>query len=87
MQNHSVNLTGHTRFPYYRPAARFQPGTFNPLFLPLISPKSLGFTAVILTYDRLETLFKVIRHLAGVPSLAKILVVWNNQLKAPPPGQ
>ncbi|XP_052239253.1 exostosin-2-like isoform X2 [Dreissena polymorpha] len=56
----------------------------NPLFLPLMPPVSQGFTAVILTYDRLETLFEVINQVAKVPSLAKILVVWNNQEKPPP---
>lgn len=56
----------------------------NPLFLPLLPPSSQGFTAVILTYDRLESLFDVIHQVAKVPSLAKILVVWNNQEKAPP---
>lgn len=56
----------------------------NPLFLPLLPPSSQGFTAVILTYDRLESLFEVIHQVAKVPSLAKILVVWNNQEKAPP---
>ncbi len=70
-----------------RVVSPLQKGVFSPLFLPIISPKNLGFTAVILTYDRLETLFKVINRLALVPSLSKILVVWNNQLKAPPPGQ
>ncbi|KAK3099014.1 hypothetical protein FSP39_025286 [Pinctada imbricata] len=57
----------------------------NPLFLPLIPPSSQGFTAVILTYDRLESLFKVILQVAHVPSLAKVVVVWNNQVKQPPP--
>lgn len=56
----------------------------NPLFLPLIPPSSQGFTAVILTYDRLTTLFEVIHQVAKVPSLTKILVIWNNQEKAPP---
>ncbi|XP_052810735.1 exostosin-2-like [Mya arenaria] len=56
----------------------------NPLFLPLMPPSSQGFTAVILTYDRLESLFEVILQVAKVPSLAKILVVWNNQEKPPP---
>uniref|UniRef100_A0A182MRP2 Exostosin-2 n=1 Tax=Anopheles culicifacies TaxID=139723 RepID=A0A182MRP2_9DIPT len=58
--------------------------TQNPLFLPLIAPKSQGFTAVILTYDRLESLYILIQKLATVPSLQKMLVVWNNQRKAPP---
>ncbi|KAK4313111.1 hypothetical protein Pmani_015536 [Petrolisthes manimaculis] len=56
----------------------------NPLFLPLTAPASEGFTAVILTYDRLESLFQVIQTMVQVPSLAKVLVVWNNQKKAPP---
>ncbi|XP_067627154.1 exostosin-2 [Eurosta solidaginis] len=58
--------------------------TFNPLFLPIISPKSQGFTAVILTYDRVESLFTLIQKLAMVPSLQSILVIWNNQNKMPP---
>ncbi|XP_053678968.1 exostosin-2 [Anopheles nili] len=58
--------------------------TQNPLFLPLIAPKAQGFTAVILTYDRLESLYILIQKLATVPSLQKILVVWNNQRKSPP---
>ena len=55
-----------------------------PLFLPLIRGKQQGFTAVILSYDRLESLFKVINNIAKAPSLAKVLVVWNNQDKPPP---
>ncbi|XP_058444548.1 exostosin-2 [Malaya genurostris] len=58
--------------------------TQNPLFLPLLAPKSQGFTAVILTYDRIESLFILIQKLATVPSLQKILVIWNNQKKSPP---
>lgn len=57
-----------------------------PLFLPTIAPKSQGFTAVILTYDRLESLFQVILKVVQAPSLAKILVLWNNQIKTPPPA-
>ncbi|RZC43062.1 exostosin-2, partial [Asbolus verrucosus] len=57
----------------------------NPLFLPLTAPKSHGFTAVILTYDRVESLFTLIDRLSRVPSLMKVLVVWNNQKKNPPP--
>ena len=58
-----------------------------PLFLPLAPSKQHGFTVVILTYDRLESLFKIIEQVSRAPSLAKILVVWNNQQKSPPPGQ
>ncbi|OCT83685.1 exostosin glycosyltransferase 2 L homeolog isoform X1 [Xenopus laevis] len=56
----------------------------NPLFLPIIPPQSQGFTAVVLTYDRVESLFRVITEISKVPSLSKLLVVWNNQNKNPP---
>lgn len=56
----------------------------NPLFLPLMASKSQGFTAVILTYDRVDSLFTLIQKLSLVPSLQKILVIWNNQKKQPP---
>uniref|UniRef100_A0AAY5KLH6 Exostosin glycosyltransferase 2 n=1 Tax=Esox lucius TaxID=8010 RepID=A0AAY5KLH6_ESOLU len=59
----------------------------SPLFLPLIPPRSPGFTAVVLTYDRIESLFRVITEISKVPSLAKLLVVWNNQNKSPPEGE
>ncbi|CAK1555269.1 unnamed protein product [Leptosia nina] len=61
-------------------------GPVNPLFLPVTAPKAPGFTAVILTYDRVESLFTLIRKLVRTPSLAKILVVWNNQKLQPPPA-
>ncbi|XP_063622019.1 exostosin-2 [Cydia splendana] len=61
-------------------------GPVNPLFLPVTAPKGPGFTAVILTYDRVDSLFTLVRKLVRTPSLAKILVVWNNQRKAPPPS-
>jgi len=54
--------------------------------LPLIPAKSTGFTAVVLTYDRLDSLYKIIQQVALAPSLAKVLVIWNNQLKSPPAG-
>ncbi|KAL5286105.1 EXT2 family protein [Megaselia abdita] len=60
------------------------PSAQNPLFLPMIAPKSQGFTAVILTYDRIESLFTLIQKVSVVPSLQKILVIWNNQKKSPP---
>jgi glucuronyl/N-acetylglucosaminyl transferase EXT2 len=44
-----------------------------------------GFTAVILTYNRPESLFILLQRLAEVPSLAAVLVVWNNPDAAPPP--
>ncbi|XP_076297502.1 exostosin glycosyltransferase sotv isoform X2 [Lasioglossum baleicum] len=56
----------------------------SPLSLPVTAPKTRGFTAVILTYDRLELLFLLINKLVKVPSLSKVLVIWNNQHKDPP---
>ncbi|XP_063984975.1 exostosin-2 [Diachasmimorpha longicaudata] len=58
----------------------------TPLFLPITAPKTHGFTAVILTYDRVELLFSLINKIVQVPSLAKVLVIWNNQRKEPPPS-
>ncbi|KAK7828965.1 hypothetical protein U0070_002195, partial [Myodes glareolus] len=70
------------------PTAACLPGKWtsvsNPLFLPLIPPQSQGFTAIVLTYDRVESLFRVITEVSKVPSLSKLLVVWNNQNKNPP---
>ncbi|XP_012254638.2 exostosin-2 [Athalia rosae] len=60
------------------------PGNIPSLFLPVTAPKTRGFTAVILTYDRLESLFVLITKLVKVPSLSKVLVIWNNQHKDPP---
>ncbi|XP_015584930.1 exostosin-2 [Cephus cinctus] len=63
-------------------------GNVSPLFLPITAPKTRGFTAVILTYDRVELLFLLINKIVKVPSLSKLLVVWNNQHKDPPhPGR
>ncbi|KAA0203489.1 hypothetical protein HAZT_HAZT008744 [Hyalella azteca] len=62
-------------------------GADNPLFLPLTAPPHEGFTAVILTYDRLDSLQQgsgMIQTLSRVPSCKKALVVWNNQQKSPP---
>ncbi|CAG9769155.1 unnamed protein product [Ceutorhynchus assimilis] len=56
----------------------------NPLYFPTTAPRSIGFTAVILTYDRVQSLYTLIERLAKVPSLMKIVVVWNNQNKNPP---
>lgn len=58
---------------------------WNPMFLPLIPPSSQGFTAVVLTFNRPESLFQVISKLSLVQSLSKIVVIWNNQAKPPPP--
>jgi len=46
--------------------------------LPLPAPDpSQGFTAVILTYDRVDMLYQVMRGVARAPSLAK---VWLNNI-------
>nr|CAG4638269.1 EOG090X01LY [Cyclestheria hislopi] len=59
--------------------------THNSLILPMGPPRAQGFTAVVLTYDRLESLFQVLERLSKAPNLAKMVVVWNNQQKDPPP--
>ncbi|KAL9877122.1 exostosin glycosyltransferase sotv isoform 1-T4 [Glossina fuscipes fuscipes] len=56
----------------------------NPLFLSRVVNRAEGFTAVILTYDRVDSLFLLIEKLSLVSSLHSILIVWNNQQKAPP---
>lgn len=67
------------------PPEQQRPLPKNTFGLPMGPPRSQGFTAVVLTYDRLESLFHVLERLCKAPSLAKIVVVWNNQLKDPPP--
>lgn len=57
-----------------------------PFAIPFVAPRSRGFTAVVLTYDRVNSLFKVVQQLTQVPSLVKVVVVWNNQRKSPPPA-
>ncbi|XP_039259213.2 exostosin-2-like [Styela clava] len=59
----------------------------SPLFLPLISPKEDGFTAIVLAYDRIDSLYQVVSAIDKVPSLKKVIVVWNNQKKPPPPKE
>lgn len=59
-------------------------GEQPPLFLPLSPPKSQGYTAVILTYNRNKVLYQLINHLDKSPSLDKILIVWNNPTTNPP---
>lgn len=68
-------------FDWNMPSSRIKQ---NPLFLSRIAQKSQGFTAVILTYDRIESLFKLIQKLSVVSTLQKILVIWNNEKEAPP---
>nr|CAB3244014.1 exostosin-2-like [Phallusia mammillata] len=59
-------------------------GVQTPLSLPLVTPKEDGFTAVILAYDRVQSLFQLITAIDKVSSLSMILVVWNNQQKSFP---
>ncbi|UXI22252.1 hypothetical protein NH340_JMT08195 [Sarcoptes scabiei] len=54
----------------------------SPKFINLISN---SFTAVILTYNRLESLTQVIVSVSRVSSCSKILIIWNNQALEPPP--
>ncbi|XP_043269828.1 exostosin-2 [Venturia canescens] len=69
-------------YTYWNP--QLESNHISPLFVPVTAPKIRGFTAVILTYDRLDLLFSLIGQLAKVPSLSKILIIWNNQHKDPP---
>ena len=58
-------------------------GATPPLFIPLTPANKLGFTAVILTYNRVEMLFILMKELEKVPSLSKIIIVWNNPYSNP----
>ncbi|XP_043256356.1 exostosin-2 [Colletes gigas] len=71
-------------FPHLAKNYLFWNDTTSPLYLPTTASKTRGFTAVILTYDRLELLFLLINKLVKVPSLSKVLIIWNNQHKNPP---
>lgn len=61
----------------------YQVAAHTPFFFRTKS-HSQSFTAVVLTYDRVDDLFVLIERLSLVPSLSMILVVWNNQRKSPP---
>ena len=52
---------------------------------PALAPPNTGFTALVLTYNRLPSLFQVISKLSQVESLVRIVVVWNHQTVPPPP--
>uniref|UniRef100_A0A0R3RHE5 Exostosin-2 n=1 Tax=Elaeophora elaphi TaxID=1147741 RepID=A0A0R3RHE5_9BILA len=43
-----------------------------------------GFTGVILAYNKLDSLFVIVRLLAKVASLRSIIVVWNHPREPPP---
>eukprot|EP00111_Clytia_hemisphaerica_P000401 TCONS_00001106-protein len=56
-----------------------KPGPSTSMYLPSRSASSgEGFTAVILTYNRMEMCMTLMKQLEKVPSLKKIIVVWNN---------
>ena len=40
-----------------------------------MSPRQNGFTAVVLTYDRVAMLFRVLVQVAQAPSLAKVCIL------------
>jgi len=73
--------------------SNFKWNNYNDIYntnpLSLINPKltsltSQGFTAVILSYDRVDSLYKVIKRLSLIESCVKIIVVWNNPNKNVP---
>jgi len=57
----------------------------NPLSLALQPPREEGFTAVVLSYNRVQPLFQVVTKISQAPSLVRVVVVWNHQSQAPPP--
>lgn len=58
-------------------------GAKPPIFIPFAPAEKLGFTAVILTYNRVHLLFMLMKELEKVPSLSKIIIVWNNPYSDP----
>lgn len=52
--------------------------------VPYTSPASGRCTAVILSFDRQRQLVQLIRQLAVVPFISRILVIWNNVASPPP---
>lgn len=70
--------------PFVTSSGKKTASLIPPLFFPLRPYANQGFTAVVLCYDRVDTMFKVITKIADTPSLTKIVVVWNNVNKAPP---
>ena len=54
---------------------------------PTLPPPNTGFTAVILTYNRVASLYQVIQRVSMAESLVRIVVVWNHQTIPPPPAE
>jgi len=59
----------------------------SPLSLDRYPRPNAGFTAVILSYDRIQSLYQIIRQISEVYSLSRIVVVWNHETKPPPPPE
>lgn len=60
-----------------------KPGPSSLMYLPLRSSKDQGFTAVILTYNRVKMCMTLMKQLQKVPSLQKIIIVWNDPYSDP----
>ena len=56
--------------------------TFNDNFL--VNIPAQQFTIIILTYKRNKMLIEALAKLKGIPSLNKVVVVWNNEEDPPP---
>ena len=54
---------------------------------PTLPPPNRGFTAVILTYNRVASLYQVIQRVSMAESLVRIVVIWNHQTIPPPPAE
>ena len=46
--------------------------------------EDIGFTAIILTYNRLESLWRVVRRLSAIKSCKLILIIWQDQERMRP---
>lgn len=84
-----LDIINDRTFPYIsKPYSEWNDVKSFPNFISILgAPKHLGFTAVILTYDRIAALFKLVQKIASTESLTKIIVIWNNQKKRPPPSE
>lgn len=73
-----------SKFRWNKPKLAERISNTSPVNSKLISRPLQGFTAVILTYDRFESLCQVILGVVQSPNCVKIVVVWNNQNRSPP---
>lgn len=51
----------------------------NPFIIPLVPSSEVGFTAMILGYDRPSLVKQVIQQITKTKHVSKIIIVWNNQ--------